>query len=109
MIVLWFLMRGVHKHYDRVNAELVVDEDEVTTLPSRVHAVVLVSKIHKPTLRAVNYARASRPSTIEALTVDVDPGETAAMVAEWDRRGIPVPIKVLSSPIARSPGRSSTT
>ena len=98
MVVLWFLMRGINRHYTRVNAELVVDEDEVTTLPSRVHAVVLVSKIHKPTLRAVNYARASRPSTIEALTVDVDQEETAGLVAEWDRRGIPVPLKVLSSP-----------
>ena len=62
------------------------------------HAIVLVSKIHKPTLRAVNYARASRPSTIEALTVDVDPDETEALAAEWDRRHIPVPLKVLDSP-----------
>ncbi len=98
MAVLWFLMHGIHKHYERVRLELTVDENEVTTLPSRVHAVVLVSKIHKPTLRAVNYARASRPSSIEAITVDVDEVETAALVSEWDLRGIPVPLKVLSSP-----------
>ncbi len=98
MVGLWFLMRGIHSHYMRVNEELVVDEDEVTTLPSRVHAVILVSKIHKPTLRALNYARASRPSTIEAITVNVDDEETAGLVAEWDRRGIPVALKVLSSP-----------
>ncbi len=98
MTGLWFLMRGIHAHYIRVNAELVVTEDEVAMLPSRVHAVVLVSKIHKPTLRALNYARVSRPSTIEALTVNVEDEETAALVAEWDRRGIPVPLKVLASP-----------
>ncbi len=98
MTGLWFLMRGIHSHYLRVNSELVVTEDEVTMLPSRVHAVVLVSKIHKPTLRALNYARVSRPSTIEAITVNVEDEETAALVAEWDRRGIPVPLKVLASP-----------
>ena len=68
------------------------------TLPSRMHAIVLVSKIHKPTLRAVSYARAMRPTTLEAVTVDVDPDETRALQREWDRRGIPVPLKVLDSP-----------
>ncbi|HOB80747.1 MAG TPA: DNA-binding protein, partial [Ornithinibacter sp.] len=64
----------------------------------RVHAIVLVSKIHKPTLRAVAYARATRPTILEALTVDVDPDETKALQAEWVRRDIPVPLKALDSP-----------
>ena len=77
-----------------------VDEGDTKhqLLPSRVHAIVLVSKIHKPTLRALAYARATRPSILEALTVDVDPDETKALQAEWDRRDIPVPLKALDSP-----------
>ena len=67
-------------------------------LPARTHVVVLVSKIHKPTMRAVAYARAMRPSTLEAITVSVDADETRALQADWDRRGIPVPLKVLDSP-----------
>jgi amino acid transporter len=98
MVVLFTMMKGIRRHYDGVSAELVVDEDEDTTLPSRTHAIVLVSKIHKPTLRAVNYARAMRPTTLEAVTVNVDAAETQALQAEWDRRGIPVPLKVLDSP-----------
>ncbi len=98
MIVLWFLMRGISHHYDGVADELRAEEDEPATLPARTHAVVLVSKIHKPTLRAINYARASRPSTLEAITVNVDDRETEVLRAEWDRRGIPVPLKVLDSP-----------
>jgi amino acid transporter len=99
MVVLFFLMRGIRRHYDHVKAELAVaDTAEESKLPSRVHAVVLVSKIHKPTLRAVSYARASRPSMLEAVTVDVDPDETRKLAEEWDRRGIPVPLKVLASP-----------
>ena len=61
--------------------------------PSRVHAIVLVSKMHKPTLRALAYARATRPDTLEAVTVNVDADETRALQAEWERRDIPVPLQ----------------
>jgi hypothetical protein len=63
-----------------------------------VHSIVLVSKIHKPTLQALAYARATRPSTLEAVTVAVDPDEARALQLEWERRKIPVPLKVLDSP-----------
>ena len=66
--------------------------------PSRVHAIVLVSKIHKPTLRALAYARVGRPDVLEAVTVNVDLEETRALTDEWDRRNLPVPLKVLASP-----------
>lgn len=100
MAVLFAIMLGIHRHYDRVRDELAVSETDTRhqLLPSRVHAIVLVSKIHKPTLRAVAYARATRPSILEAVTVMVDPDETAALQAEWDRRDIPVPLKALDSP-----------
>jgi len=97
MLVLFVMMRGIRKHYDNVKAEL-APTDEETLLPSRVHAVVLVSKVHKATLRAIAYARASRPSYLEAVTIDVEPSETEAVKAEWDARQIPVPLKILESP-----------
>ncbi|CAN7461501.1 APC family permease [Knoellia sp. LjRoot47] len=100
MVLLFLLMTRIRKHYDRVRDELRVEETDTKQqmLPSRVHAIVLVSKIHKPTLRALAYARATRPSILEALTVDVDPEETKALQAEWDRRQIPLPLKALDSP-----------
>ncbi|MGN6474992.1 MAG: APC family permease [Mycobacteriales bacterium] len=97
MGVLFAMMKGIRRHYDVVSEELVpTDDDDV--LPSRVHAVVLVSKVHKATLRAVTYARATRPSTLVALVVDVDPADTAALRAEWERRAVPVPLQILDSP-----------
>jgi amino acid transporter len=100
MAVLYLLMTRIRRHYDHVRDELSVHEGDTKAqmLPSRVHAIVLVSKIHKPTLRAVAYARATRPTILEALTVDVDPDETKALQAEWVRRDIPVPLKALDSP-----------
>ena len=100
MVVLFLIMNGIQKHYARVRDELAVAEDsgDDQLLPSRVHAIVLVSKIHKPTLRALAYARATRPSVLEAITVNVEPAETKALQDEWDRRDIPVPLKALDSP-----------
>jgi amino acid transporter len=97
MIVLFTIMRSINRHYETVQEELAPgDEDDI--LPSRVHAVVLVSRVHKATLRAVNFARATRPSDLVALTVAVDPAATEALKAEWERRRIPVALKILDSP-----------
>jgi amino acid transporter len=98
MGVLFLLMRGIRRHYDLVRTELYADVDAETTLPARVHAIVLLSKLHKPAMRALAYARATRPSVLEAVTVNVDADETKALEAEWERRGLPVPLKVLDSP-----------
>jgi amino acid transporter len=98
MVVLFLLMKAIHRHYDRVATETAIDPAEDKVLPSRVRAVVLVSKLHKPTLRALSFAKASRPSTLEAITVDVDPEETERLVAQWEDAGIPVPLKVIASP-----------
>ena len=67
-------------------------------LPTRVHAIVLVSKLHKPTLRALAFAKATRPNVLEGVYVGVDPESTNRLLAEWDERGIDVPLKVLHSP-----------
>lgn len=100
MAVLFVLMLGIRRHYDHVSVELAVEEGDTSAqlLPSRVHAIVLVAKVHKPTLRALAYARATRPQVLEALTVNVDADETKALQSEWDRRRIPVPLKALDSP-----------
>ncbi len=98
MGLLFLMMRGIRRHYDRVRDELAVGDVAPTTLPSRVHAIVLVSKIHQPTLRALAYARATRPSTLEAVTVAVDLEDARTLQEEWERRALPVQLKVLESP-----------
>jgi amino acid transporter len=97
MVLLFFMMRGIHRHYNRVARELAALEEDVA-LPSRIHAIVLVSKVHRPTLRALAYAKASRPSTLEAVTVDVDDDVTAQLLKTWDSEGVSVPLRVLASP-----------
>ena len=97
MIVIFVVMKSIRQHYRSVARELEDSSWEVV-LPSRTHCVVLVSKLHLPTLRALAYARATRPDSIEALTVNIDTADTKALVREWEGRGITVPLKVVESP-----------
>jgi amino acid transporter len=99
MFALFLIMWSIHAHYANVARELAVGDDvSARALPSRVHAVLLVSHIRKPVLRALAYARASRPSRLDAVTVDISAEETAQTVADWEKLGIPVPLTVLASP-----------
>ena len=91
------IMVGIRRHYDRVEEELLVDESD-PFLPTRVHAIVLVSKLHKPTMRALAYAKASRPNLLEAVCVDTDGVSAQGLVDEWDTMRIDVPLKMLYSP-----------
>ncbi len=59
---------------------------------------MLVSKLHKPTMRALAYAKASRPNILEAVFVDADGATTNKLVDEWDAQRIDVPLKMLYSP-----------
>jgi amino acid transporter len=97
MTVIYLVMVAIRRHYTRVAREL-TPADDSPVRPVRNHAVVLVSKIHQPTLRAVAYARATRPDTLNAVTVNVDDTDTAGIQAEWERRRIPVPLQVIDSP-----------
>ena len=100
MVAVFVVMRGIRGHYDAVRSELAlgVDAESARALPSRVHAIVLVSHLHRPTMRAIAYARASRPQVLEAVTVGVEPDAVAALQEEWDNLDLPVPLKVLDSP-----------
>ncbi|ONI69410.1 DNA-binding protein [Kribbella sp. ALI-6-A] len=98
MVVLFVMMKGIRRHYDTVGQEMAIEGDEQLMLPSRVHAIVLVSKLHKPTLRALAFAKAARPYTLEAVTVDVDRAESETLQADWDEHNIPIPLKRLASP-----------
>ncbi|MFT4294597.1 MAG: APC family permease [Micropruina sp.] len=98
MAVLFVLMRAINTHYRKVEAEIAVEPGQDNVLPSRVRAVIVVSGINKPTVRAVNFAKASRPSSIEAVTVSVDPEETRVLLDAWYAEDLGVPLRVIDSP-----------
>ncbi|GAA4898650.1 amino acid/polyamine/organocation transporter (APC superfamily) [Stackebrandtia albiflava] len=97
MGAIYVAMRAVRRHYDSVADEL-RPRDSRPPLPARNHVVVLVSRLHQPVIRALMFAKATRPDTLTALTVNVDDAETRALQAEWERLKISVPLTVVDSP-----------
>jgi hypothetical protein len=97
MAAIFAVMVAIRRHYDRVAAELAAGEED-GVLPSRNHAIVLLSNVHKPTLRAIAYAQATRPDTLTGLTVNVDENDTRRIQTQRDRYEIGVPLTVIDSP-----------
>jgi hypothetical protein len=98
MVVLFVTMKAIRRHYDNVTRELAIQPAEGPMLPSRNHAIVLVSKLHLPALRALAYAKATRPSSVEAVTINVDDAEVERLREQWDEHNIDIPLVVLDSP-----------
>lgn len=97
MPILWFVMLGVNRYYRDVEKEIEVDPH--TTFGSRGdHAMVLVGRMQKPVLKALDYAIAARHDSIEAVHVSVDEAATKRLEAEWTQMNIAVPLIVLPSP-----------
>jgi amino acid transporter len=94
--ILFLVMKAISMHYRTVREELRAAPAGVA-LPARVHAVVLVSNLLAPTLRALAFAEATGPATIRAVKVAVE-GTDDPLAAEWDERGVPVPLVVVESP-----------
>jgi hypothetical protein len=98
MVVLFMVMRGIRRHYNAVSAELDVTATERPMLPSRNHALVLVSRLHMPTMRALAYAKATRLSTLEAMTVRIDDDDTKRLQEQWDDHELDIALVILDSP-----------
>jgi hypothetical protein len=98
MVLLYALMKSISFHYRRVSATLALADDAGLIQPSNNHAVVLVSSLNQATMRALGYAKATRPVRLTALTVNLDGSDTRALQAEWDRYNIDIPLTVVDSP-----------
>jgi amino acid transporter len=98
MVLIFTMMKFIRRHYDAVAAELDIARRAKPMLPARNHAIVLVSRLHLPTLRAISYAKATRPSTLVAVTTQIDPADTADLLRQWDEHDLDVPLLILDSP-----------
>ena len=94
-ILVWLMLR-IHRHYQRVSRQLKAQAGGITQ-PSRIHAVVLISQLNDPSLKALAFARAIRPSTITALRVDTNTARTENLIKEWADRDIAVPLTIVTS------------
>jgi len=97
MPILFVLMLGVNRYYRDVEKE--VEVDPMTRFGSKGdHAIVLVGKMQKPALKALDYAIAARHDSIEAVHVSIDEDGTRALQEQWQEMNIHVALTVIESP-----------
>ncbi|MBI4737036.1 MAG: APC family permease [candidate division NC10 bacterium] len=89
-------LRQVRQHYDRVRARLSLEGAGRPRIGKN-PVVVLVAGIHKGVVEALEYAKSISPN-VTALTVDLDPTETAKLRLRWAEWAPDVPLVVLESP-----------
>lgn len=97
MPILYTLMLGVNRYYRDVEKEIEVDPT-TTFGASGDHAMVLVNRMQKPTLKALDYAIAANHASLEAVHIAVDEESTKKLEKQWSEMNIHVPLTVLESP-----------
>ena len=97
MPILFLLMFGVNRYYRDVDKEIEADPTTVFGAKGD-HAVVLVGKLQKPVLKALDYAIAARHESVEAVHVSIDEAETQRLQEQWLEQNIEVPLRVIESP-----------
>ena len=97
MPILFLLMLGVNRYYRDVDKE--IEADPTTRFGAKGdHAIVLVGRMQKPVLKALDYAIAARHGSIEAVHVSIDDAATEELERDWVEQNIKVPLNVLESP-----------
>lgn len=95
--VLAFLMMGVKRYYRDVDHEIAIDDATHFGATGDV-ALVLVSRLQKPVVKAIDYAVAARHGTTLAVHVAVDADAAGRLQQEWTDHLLPIPLVIVDSP-----------
>ena len=92
------LFRAIGRHYRRVAGVLTADPGSRVPSYDNTTALILVGQVHKGVLNALNFAKAMRPNRIRAVYVSYDEEDEAAMMLQWEKFDIDVPLEIVYSP-----------
>ncbi|MDP9402270.1 MAG: APC family permease [Actinomycetota bacterium] len=92
------LFTVIRRHYQRVATALAVTPEEVRREPVNHTVIVLVGRVHKGVLTALEYAKSMRPNHLAAVFVAADDEEREAILGQWEAFKIDVPLEIVSSP-----------
>lgn len=95
--VLAMLMLGIKRYYRDVEQEISIDD--TTHFGSRGDvAIVLVSRLQKPVIKALDYAIAAKHEKTIALHIALTPEDGQDLQRLWQQHCIPVPLVIVDSP-----------
>lgn len=92
------LFRSIRRHYSYIEKKLAVRPGQFRARSLDHTVVVLVGRIHKGTLLALDYARSLRPNHLVALFVAFDDEDHARISHDWEQFGFDIPLEVVGSP-----------
>ncbi len=95
IMVVFF--RGIGKHYDRVREKLRAEPGYRAQRHTH-YAVVLVGKLNKGVLNAIQYAISLAPERIIAVCVVTTPEEERDIQDQWVTFDVPIELHTISSP-----------
>lgn len=95
--VLSILMVGVHRYYRDVEAEIQMDDTTHFGSSGDV-ALILVNRLQKPVVKAIDYALAAKHDKTFAVHISVTKEEAESLEREWREHRMPIPLKIIESP-----------
>ena len=95
--VLALLMMGVKRYYRDVEHEIAIDDTTHFGSEGDV-AIILVNRLQKPVIKAIDYAIAAKHQKTIALHVAANPEDGVQLQKDWQQHRIPIPLVIVESP-----------
>ncbi|WP_425563379.1 APC family permease [Microbacterium panaciterrae] len=95
--ILALLMMGVKRYYRDVEHEIAIDDTTHFGAEGDV-ALILVNRLQKPVIKAIDYAIAAKHQKTIALHVAANPEDGQQLQKDWQRHRIPIPLVIVESP-----------
>lgn len=95
--VLAFLMMGVKRYYRDVEHEIAIDDTTKFGATGDL-AIVLVNRLQKPVIKAIDYAVAAKHGKTLAVHVAVASDDATQLQKEWADHLVPIPLVIVESP-----------
>lgn len=90
-------MRGVIVTSVPFSPDLEPDVDRVK-LPARLSLIVVVARVDRTSIWALDYAKSLNPAELTAMTICTDKEDGARILEQWEEYGIDVPLEIVDSP-----------
>lgn len=95
--ILAVLMMGVKRYYRDVEHEISIDDTTHFGSEGDV-AIILVNRLQKPVIKAIDYAIAAKHQKTIALHVAANPEDGVQLQKDWQQHRIPIPLVIVESP-----------
>ncbi len=94
LMVVFFLR--INLHYKEMAAELSMDDLDMTP-PRHNTVLVLLPRLHRGIVEALNYARLTSDD-VRAVYIETDPERTPGLKKAWNAYGTDIPLIIMESP-----------